>query len=69
MAEPRTCRSSCHNPPLGNEDELAEGPLGASTKGSNTLTFFPAISQTPTPALLSTNELFKRFMKAYLECN
>ena len=75
MAGPRTCRSPCHNSPQGGEDESVEDPPRAPTKGSNTLTLFLAISQTPTlvpaPALAppSTDELFKQFMKAYLESN
>ena len=67
MVGPRTRRSSCHNLPLGNEDE--KGPPRAPTKGSNTSTHSPTISWAPTPAPPSTNELFKRFMKAYLESN
>ena len=69
MAEPRTRRSSHRNPPLGGEDELARGPPGAPTEDSNTPTHFPAVSRAPTPAPPSINELFKRFMKAYLEFN
>ena len=67
MARQRTCRSPCRNPSPGGKDK--GGPSGALTKGSNTPTHFLAISRAPTPALLSTNELFKRFIKAYLESN
>ena len=67
MAGPRTRRSPRRNPPPGGEDELAEGPPGASTKGSHTPTHSPTISRALTLAPLSTNKLFKRFMKGYLE--
>ena len=77
MAEPCTCRSPRYNPPSSCKDKLTGGPLRALTKGSNISTLSPAISQasTPaptlalTPAPLSTNELFKQFMKAYLDSN
>ena len=69
MAGPRTRRSPRRNPPPGGEDELAGGPPGAPTEGSNTPTHSPAVSRAPTPAPPSTDELFKRFMKAYLESN
>ncbi|PHM06555.1 hypothetical protein CK516_32760 [Nostoc sp. 'Peltigera malacea cyanobiont' DB3992] len=51
MAGPYTCHSSHFNLLLGSEDELARGPLGAPTKGSNTLTLFPVVFCTQTPAL------------------
>ena len=50
MAEPRTYHSLCYNSPPGSEDELAKNPPGALTKGSNTCTSFPPISQAQTPA-------------------
>lgn len=61
MARSRIYRSPYHNPPPSSKNELVGGPLRVSTKGSN--------SYTPTPALApsSTNELFKQFMKTYLE--
>ena len=69
MAWPRSCYSPCRNPPPDGEDELARSLPGAPTEGSHTPTHSPAVSWTPTPALPSTNELFKQFMKAYLESN
>ena len=70
MAGPRTRRSPRRNSLPGGEDKLAGGPPGAPSKGSShTSTHSPAVSWAPTPALLFTNELFKRFMKAYLESN
>ena len=69
MAGPRTRRNLRCNPPLGGEDELVGGLTGVPTKGSNTPTHSPAVSWAPTPAPPSTDELFKRFMKAYLESN
>ena len=65
----RTCRSPRRNPPLGGEDELTGGPPGAPTKSSHTPTHSPTVSWAPTPALLSTDKLFKQFMRAYLESN
>ena len=50
MAGPRTHRSFCHNPPPGDENELAGGPTGAFTKGSNTSTPSPPVSRAQTPA-------------------
>ena len=50
MAGPRTRRSPCRNPPSGGEDELAGGPPGALTEGSNTPTPFPPVSRAQTPA-------------------
>ena len=67
MARPRTCCSPRHNPLPGVEDE--GGPPRANTKSSNTPTYSGAISWAPTPAPPSTNELFKRFMKAYFKSN
>ena len=73
MAGPRTCPSPRHNPLQGGKDELAEGPPGAPTEGSNIPTPSLAVFRTltpvpvPAPAPPSTNELFKQFMKAYLE--
>ena len=75
MAGPRTCHSPPCNPSQGGEDEPAKGPPRAPTEGNNTSTLFLAISRTPTlvpaptPALPSTNELFKQFIKTYLESN
>ena len=69
MAGPRSRRSPRRNLPLGGEDELVGGPPGAPTKGSHTSTHFPAVSWASTLAPPSTNELFKQFMKAYLESN
>ena len=77
MAGAYICRSSHRNPPPGDKDELVRGPSGAPTKDRNTLTFSSpvswALTLAPTPAptfaLPSTNELFKQFMKAYLESN
>lgn len=78
MAGPRTCRSPCGNPcqkplPIG-KDELAEGAQEAPTDNSGTpvptsrtliLASTPVL--TPSSAPASTNELFKKFMKACLE--
>ena len=75
------CYSSCRNLLLGGEEKLIQGLPGASTKEKNTSTSSPIISQVWTPASAlalnfaqalahaspSTNELFKQFMKAYLE--
>lgn len=68
MADPQTAYSFCHNPPLSGKDEL----VGiASIKSSNTHTFTPTVSYAlipiPVIALHSTNELFKWFIKVYLE--
>ena len=72
MAGPRTCRSPRRNLLPTGKDELA----GASTNGSGTPvpTPTPAISRAPTPAPAPTasapaftDELFKQFMKTYLE--
>ena len=56
MAGPRSRRSPCRNPPPGGEDELARGPPGALTKGSNTPTLFLPVSraQTLADALIPT---------------
>ena len=67
MARPRTCCSPRRNSPPGGEDE--GDPPEAPTKGSHTPTHSPAVSWAPTPALPSNDELFKQFMKAYLESN
>ena len=67
MVRPRTCHSPRRNPPPGSEDE--GGPPGAPTKGSHTPTHSSAVSWAPTLALPSNDELFKQFMKAYLESN
>ena len=69
MAGPRTRRSPCHNPPPGDKDKLVGGPPGAPIKSSNTHTHSPVVSRALTPTPPSTNELFKQFMKAYLESN
>ena len=50
MIGPRICRSSYCNLLLGGENELAGGPPGASTKGSNTLTPSPSVFPAQTPA-------------------
>ena len=67
MARPRTCRNPRRNPPPDGKDE--GGPPRTPTKGSNTSTYSLAVIRTLTPAPTSTNKLFKRFMKAYLESN
>ena len=77
MIESRTCHSPCQKPPLDGKDELARGSLRASIKSNNTPTFSPAVFWAATLALAlalalappSTNELFKQFMKTYLEFN
>ena len=75
MARKHTRRSPYRNPLQGGEDEPIKGPPRAPTKDSNTPTPSPTVSRTPTPVLApapappSTNELFKQFMKAYLESN
>ena len=48
MAGPRSRRSPRRNPPPGGEDELAGGPPGAPTKGSNTPTPSPPVSRAQT---------------------
>lgn len=78
MAGPRTCRSPCGNPcqkPLSiGKDKLAEGAQEAPTDNSSTpvptsrtliLAFTPVL--TPSSALASTNELFKKFIKTCLK--
>ena len=50
MAGPRSRRSPRRNPPPGGEDELAGGPPGAPTEGSNTPTPSPPVSRAQTPA-------------------
>ena len=69
MARPRTCRSLCHNLPPGSEDKLTEGPPRVPNEGSNTPTHSSTVFCAPTSAPPSTDELFKQFMKAYLESN
>ena len=72
MARPPACRSPCRNAPPAGEDELAGA---VPTEGSGTPTPTPVVSHTPTPAPAtapaaapsSDTELFKQFMKAYLE--
>ena len=72
MAGPRICRRTRRNPPPAGEDELAGA---APTEGSGGSTPTPIVSRAPTPApatalaatTSSDTELFKRFMKAYLE--
>ena len=72
MAGPRARRSPRRNPPPAGEDELAGA---VPTEGSDTPTPTPVMSCAPTPAPAtapaaapsSDNELFKQFMKAYLE--
>ena len=67
MAGPRTRYSPCHNPPPGVEDKLAGGPPRVPNEGNNTPTHSQAVFWAPTPTPLSTNKLFKQFMKAYLQ--
>ena len=79
MAGTRTRRSPSRNLPLTGKDELAGGAPGAPTKGSGTPTPTPAVFCAPSPAPAAslapapasspafTDELFKQFMKAYLE--
>ena len=69
MTGSRTRRSFRHNLASGNEDKLEGGLPRAPIKGSNTPTHSQAVSWALTPASLSTNELFKGFMKTYLESN
>ena len=73
MVKLNTCRSSHRNFLQGGEDELTRGLPEAFTQGSNTTTPSPAVSRAPTPTIapipLSTDELFKRFIKTYLESN
>ena len=81
MAGSRICHSPRRNFLPGNEDELVGSLPGALIKGSNSPTPFPTVLRAPTPAFtLSptptptstsplTNELFKQFMKTYLESN
>ena len=72
MAGPRARRSPRRNPRPAGEDELAGA---APTEGSGTPTPTPVVSRAPTPAPAtapaaapsSDTELFKQFMKAYLE--
>lgn len=68
MAGSRASRSAHRNFFLIEKDEFAKE---APTKGSNTHIFTLALLfvLTPAPALapLSTNELFIRFIKAYLK--
>ena len=79
MAGPHTCQSIyCNVLPIG-KDELAGSALKASTNGNGTsiLTFtifcvsIPALLFAPTLAFALAppfnSELFKQFMKAYLE--
>lgn len=65
-------QQACHNfyrnlLPSGKDELAREAP----TEGSNTHTPTPDVSHAPIPAPVSTlpfsNELFKRFIKAYLE--
>ena len=72
MARPLARRSPRRNAPPAGEDELAGAVL---TEGSGTPTPTPVVSRAPTPAPTtapaaapsSDNELFKQFMKVYLE--
>ena len=72
MAGPCTCRSPCHNSRPVGKDELAGV---APTEGIGTPTPTPVVlpaptltpATTPAVALSSDNELFKQFMKAYLQ--
>ena len=78
------CRSSRRNLPIDLvEDELAKDP--GPVKGSHLGSISPAPSRNPTPGLKlvpalipapvfapappSSNELFRQFMRAYLELN
>ena len=53
----------------GGKDERVKGLPGAPTKGSNTLTPFPPVSQaqtlTPPLVLSSTKELCQQLLKTY----
>ena len=72
MARPCACGSLYQNPlPTGKNEPAGAAP----TEGNGTPTLTLAVSQAPTPAPVvtlavvpnSNNELFKQFMKAYLE--
>ena len=67
MAKPHTCCNPRRNPLPGGKNKLVGGPPGAPTKGSNIPTHSSTVSRALTFAPPSTNELFKRSMKAYLE--
>ena len=72
MAGPYIHHSSCRNFSPAGEDKLASA---APNEGSGTPTrtpivlrvSFPALTATPTATLSLDNELFKQFIKAYLE--
>ena len=72
MAGPRACCSPRRNLSLTSKDELAGA---APTEGSGTPISTPVVFRAPTLALATApavapsldNELFKQFMKAYLE--
>ena len=72
MPGPRACRSPRRNSPPAGEDELT-GAAPTEGSGISTLTpvVFRALTPAPTtaPAVIpsSDNELFKQFIKAYLE--
>ena len=75
MIRLHTFCSLYRNSPLAGIDELAEAVSRALSNGSKILTLTPALSNTSTlaPVVVHTatlyldNELFKQFMKAYLE--
>ena len=69
MAGSRICRCLRRNPPPSGEDKFVGGPPGAFTKDNTIPTYFLDVSWAPTPTPPSTNKLFKRLMKAYLESN
>ena len=72
MARSLACHSPRWNPPSASKDELAGA---VPTEASHTPTPTPVVSRAPIPApatasattLSSDTELFKQFMKAYLE--
>ena len=78
-----SCRSLCWNsPPIDPvEDKLARDPSSVGGPNSDSTSSTPSQNPTPgpdlvsalilapTPAPVATDELFKKFMKAYLETN
>ena len=72
MARPVACCNPCQKPPSASEDELADVD---PTEGNGTPTPTPVVSHAPTPAPATATgaapsldtEVFKQFMKAYLE--
>ena len=75
MAGPCACRSPHWNPLSAGKDKLAGAAQRAPINGSKISTHTPAISFVPNTtvaiapiaSLSSDNELFKQFIKAYLE--